>query len=253
MEKAQAIIHYMDMQMNLLRPEKTLTGQDGELIEYEIPELPGYRFTTELVIGIEDDEMPTFVQPQTEIKYQANHPITIELRYQKLPTAQPKRADAKQWVAQADHKFLVKSQQETIPVFDDDCKIMEQNVLQPNTFGTYTQQKEVGDETYYQIAPHQWVRSSDVVIVENRPKNKQSELWQMAPIDFTAVVKIPDNMQVVLWQINPQTLAQNKLDAHVVDNGTELKIDSKIMIAGELFYHIVNGNWIRSKYVTRKS
>lgn len=75
----------------------------------------------------------------------------------------------------------------------------------------------------------------------------------MAPIDFTAVVKIPDNMQVVLWQINPQTLAQNKLDAHVVDNGTELKIDSKIMIAGELFYHIVNGNWIRSKYVTRKS
>lgn len=252
MEQAQATICYIDMQLEQLRPDITITGEVGSPVEYEIPVIDGYSFSTEMVVGLDKDEVPTFVKKHSRILYQADRAIRIELRYQKLAAPQPKRADAKQWVAQSDHKFLVKSQQETVSVFDDQQQLIKNNFLQPNTFGTYTQQKEVEDKTYYQIAPHQWVQADDVVLVEDNPKTKQPELWQMTPVDFSAVVKIPDNMQVVLWQINPQTLAQNKLTAHLLDNGTKLKIDGKILIAGELFYHITNDNWIKAKYVSRQ-
>lgn len=252
MEQAQATICYIDMQLEQLRPDITITGEVGSPVEYEIPVIDGYSFSTEMVVGLDKDEVPTFVKKHSRILYQADRAIRIELRYQKLAAPQPKRADAKQWVAQSDHKFLVKSQQETVSVFDDQQQLIKNNFLQPNTFGTYTQQKDVEDKTYYQIAPHQWVQADDVVLVEDNPKTKQPELWQMTPVDFSAVVKIPDNMQVVLWQINPQTLAQNKLTAHLLDNGTNLKIDGKILIAGELFYHITNDNWIKAKYVSRQ-
>lgn len=252
MVQAQATICYINMQLEQLRPDITMTGEVGSPIDYKIPDIEGYSFSTEMVVGLDDDEVPTFVKKYSRVLYQANRAVRIELRYQKLAAPQPKRADAKQWVAQSDHKFLVKSQQETVPVFDDEQEVIENNVLQPNTFGTYTQQKEVSGKTYYQIAPHQWVQADDVVLVEDNPKTKQPELWQMTPVDFAAVVKIPANMQVVLWQINPQTLAQNKLTAHLLDNGTELKIDGKILIAGELFYHIANDNWIKAKYVSRR-
>lgn len=252
MEQAQATICYIDMQLEQLRPDITITGEVGSPVEYEIPVIDGYSFSTEMVVGLDKDEVPTFVKKHSRILYQADRAIRIELRYQKLAAPQPKRADAKQWVAQSDHKFLVKSQQETVSVFDDQQQLIKNNFLQPNTFGTYTQQKDVEDKTYYQIAPHQWVQADDVVLVEDNPKTKQPELWQMTPVDFSAVVKIPDNMQVVLWQINPQTLAQNKLTAHLLDNGTKLKIDGKILIAGELFYHITNDNWIKAKYVSRQ-
>ncbi|MBA1434297.1 hypothetical protein [Bombilactobacillus bombi] len=253
MKEAQAIINYIDMQMQPIRPQKLLTGEVGQPVKFDIPKISGYRYAVQMITGLNDEQIPTFVEPNTVIKYQADRTLQFELRYQKLPTPQPKRADAKQWVAQADHKFLVKSQQETIPVFGDDQQQLLQTVLQPNTFGTYTQQKEVDGQVYYLIAPHQWVRASDVVLVDDKAKVKQPKLWQVTPVDYTVIVKIPDNMQAVLWQIDSQSLAQTKLESHLVDNGTKLKIDAEILIAGEIFYHIVNSNWIKAKYVSREN
>ena len=108
MVQAQATICYINMQLEQLRPDITMTGEVGSPVEYEIPEIEGYSFSTEMVVGLDDDEVPTFVKKYSRVLYQADRAVRIELRYQKLAAPQPKRADAKQWVAQSDHKFLVK-------------------------------------------------------------------------------------------------------------------------------------------------
>lgn len=241
MTQGQAVVKYLDLQRQELLPTKTLQGEVGTVIEYEIPQIEGYLYFSKLELDVEADQQPVFIADQVQ---------EIELRYQTVEQFQEMVHVSKLRTRKMSNKLEVLGELgDSVPVVDENNHPLLGTTAWSKMYLNYLRQKQVGDTTLYNIGSDQWLRAGDVKL---RPEIEEDYGPSEQQISATATVNIPDNMQVTLWQIDENQLVANHLPEQLLDNGTELQIDRQIQVGQDLFYHIVDSAWIKANRVVLK-
>ncbi|UQS81954.1 hypothetical protein MOO45_07135 [Bombilactobacillus folatiphilus] len=238
MAQGQAVVQYLDAQMNELLPAEQLIGTVGSAIEYKIPQIDGYVYFMKIERTAEEGQPLLFTEDQVQ---------QIELRYQTKAQYQEMVAWSDQQTKDHDRLRIRGQAGQEIPIVNA-MNQPQSDTLMSGLYLQFYQQKKLSQTTLYNVGVDQWVRAEDVQF-DLEQNNDDSYGPLTTAIAATAQVSIPEGTQVALWQIDQQNLTAQKLLDQLLDNGSQITIDRQIQVNQDLFYHIVDSQWIKAKRV----
>ncbi|UQS83137.1 hypothetical protein [Bombilactobacillus thymidiniphilus] len=243
MSTGRAQIKYSDMQLKELLPMRELQGPAGQKISLEVPKINNYVYFMTTALQTVAQQQPVF---------QAETLQVFELRYLSIAESERMIAASKQVTQNSRRCFQVRLDKMIVPVVNQDNQPWFYRTLVAGTYHVYQGIRQLRDTKLYRLGGNQWVRASDVALINHSWQADQSIFAKtLQKINQKVCVQVPQGLAVTLWDIDKQTATAYQLPQQRVLAGEILDIDQQVQLNGELFNHIVNGHWIKQRRVVQ--